>query len=248
MNEPVEQKREGAPEWMVSFADMITIMMSFFVVMFAIASGEAEKSKQHRNPQQQAAIESLNARFGPKYQPFANWGLMDGDSPLRTGSRIKTNLPEKPPEDPQAAVKKPNKGTNRIRVPGHGERTVVGGIVSFGGDGLLLAEKDRQRLKKIAEELAGKPQEIEVVGHVSPMPLPPESPYRDRWELAYARCRRIVDALERLKIDSERIRIGVLHSGKAAADNAAGTQDGQVDIYLDDSLAEKYVPGEEAGK
>ena len=39
-----EEKPDGAPEWMVSFADMITIMMSFFVIMFALASGEAAKA------------------------------------------------------------------------------------------------------------------------------------------------------------------------------------------------------------
>ena len=78
-----EEKPDGAPEWMVSFADMITIMMSFFVIMFAIASGEAAKGRQSRR--QKVAIESLNNRFGPKFQPFASWGLAPGTMPVKQG-------------------------------------------------------------------------------------------------------------------------------------------------------------------
>ena len=78
-----EEKPDGAPEWMVSFADMITIMMSFFVIMFAIASGEAAKGAKAAG--NTAAIESLNNRFGPKFQPFASWGLAPGTMPVKQG-------------------------------------------------------------------------------------------------------------------------------------------------------------------
>ena len=55
----VEEKPDGAPEWMVSFADMITIMMSFFVIMFALATARNEGRKA-------AAMESIEYRFGPQ--------------------------------------------------------------------------------------------------------------------------------------------------------------------------------------
>ena len=64
---------------------MITIIMSFFVVMFSIASGEAAKGK--RTQQQQAAIESLQYRFGPKWKPFMSWSLMPGNSMLPGGGK-----------------------------------------------------------------------------------------------------------------------------------------------------------------
>jgi hypothetical protein len=80
-----EEKPEGAPEWMVSYADMITILMSFFVVMFSVASGEAAKGK--RSQQQQVAIESLQYRFGPKWKPFMSWSLMPGNALLPGGGK-----------------------------------------------------------------------------------------------------------------------------------------------------------------
>ncbi|MCL4195115.1 MAG: hypothetical protein KJZ87_25480, partial [Thermoguttaceae bacterium] len=58
MAKRVEEKPEGAPEWMVSFADMITIMMSFFVIMFALA---AAKNEGHA----EAVRQSIHDRFSP---------------------------------------------------------------------------------------------------------------------------------------------------------------------------------------
>ncbi len=238
-----EEKPDGAPEWMVSFADMITIMMSFFVIMFALASGEAAKNKQH-NSKQQAAFESLQYRFGPNYRPFASWGLMPGDSPAsHAGSRDKSKVLTRPATDPAGEVKVLRREQARIHVPGHGDRTVIGGIIFFEDDAHPLSKEQRDRLKIIAAEMAGKPQEIEVLGHVSSRPLPRGSSYRDRWDLAYARCRQTVALLRELKIDPARLRIGVVQtSGSEAIDGEASPgEDSQVDIYLTDLLPEKYT-------
>ncbi len=75
-----EEKPEGAPVWMVSFADMITILLAFFVVMFSIASTDPNTGKQTK--QQEIAIESLQYRFGPKWKPFMAWSIMPGNSNL----------------------------------------------------------------------------------------------------------------------------------------------------------------------
>ena len=236
-----EEKPDGAPEWMVSFADMITIMMSFFVIMFALASGQAAKGKRSR--QQQAAVESLQHRFGPKWQPFASWGLMPGNSPVRNaGSRAKQKGPTRPESDPDGTVKVLHKEQARIRVPGHGDNTVIGGIVFFDDASSSLTDPQKARLAVIAGELAGKPQEIEVLGHASPRPLPAGSSYPDRWDLAYARCRRTVELLGGLKIDPARLRIAVIRdSGRPLPAAAGPSEDCQVEIYLTDLLPEKYT-------
>jgi flagellar motor protein MotB len=43
---PPPPAQEGAPEWMVSYADMITIMMAFFVVMYAMAPKKDQEKKE----------------------------------------------------------------------------------------------------------------------------------------------------------------------------------------------------------
>jgi chemotaxis protein MotB len=206
MQELPEEKPEGAPEWMVSYADMITIIMSFFVVMFSIASGEAAKGK--RNQQQQATLESLQYRFGPKWKPFMSWSLMPGNSSLPGGGKgLGSPAPGSAVGDPGGTVRVLKKEKARIRVPGEGDQIAIGGLVFFGKATADLAPGQSSSIQKIAEELAGKPQQIEIVAKASRQPLPPDCPFRDRWELSYARCRRTAELLTSLKIEPERFRI-----------------------------------------
>lgn len=236
-----EEKPEGAPEWMVSYADMITIIMSFFVIMFAIASGEAAKGK--RNQQQQAAFQSLQNRFGPKYQPFASWGLMPGNSPVRhAGAHDKGKQPVVVPDEEGGKVKVLKRERARIRIPGRGDRVVIGGVVYFGDTTLALADSQTARLQVIAEELAGKPQQIEIVGHTSARPLAPGSSHRDRWDLAYARCRQVARLLDTMKVEPERLRISVVQTSEVASageSSPATSEDMSIDVYLTDTVAEK---------
>jgi chemotaxis protein MotB len=238
-----EEKPDGAPEWMVSYADMITIIMSFFVIMFALASGEAQKGKKDRGPQQ-AAIDSLNHRFGPTWKPFESWGLMAGNSPVKAaGGKQKMKAPS--PSDEDGTVKVLKREQARIRVPGRGQRVVIGGPVLFDDVARELAEPQKARLQVIAEELAGKPQEVEVVGYASARPLPPGAPSPNRSDLAYARCRQVAELLHTMKITPERIRISVAQSAEpTGADHAATPpDDARVDVYLSDVLPER-VRGE----
>jgi flagellar motor protein MotB len=65
-------------------------------------------------------------------------------------------------------------------------------------------------IQKIADELAGKPQQVEIVATASNQPLPRGCLFRDRWELSYARCRQTAEVFTALKIEPERLRLSVL--------------------------------------
>ena len=118
-----EEKPEGAPEWMVSFADMITILMAFFVVMFSIASGDSNNDK--RTKQQETVLESLQSRFGPKWKPFMTWNVMPGNSNLPGSGKglVCSNCPCLYVGDPggtMAGSQEEGAGA-RSRVPGQGD-------------------------------------------------------------------------------------------------------------------------------
>src|ERR1043166_9206023 len=56
-----EPAGESAPMWIVSFADLVTLMMSFFVVLYALKQG---------GPQQQLEQEvAFKEVFDPAYTP-----------------------------------------------------------------------------------------------------------------------------------------------------------------------------------
>ena len=50
-----EEHEEGAPEWIVTFADMMSLLLTFFILLLSFASMDAEKFK--------AVAESLRESF-----------------------------------------------------------------------------------------------------------------------------------------------------------------------------------------
>ncbi|ODM27210.1 hypothetical protein A7W90_13875 [Clostridium sp. Bc-iso-3] len=52
---PEDEPSEGAPEWMTTYSDMVTLLLTFFVLLFSMSSVDSEKFKQITN--------SLSAAF-----------------------------------------------------------------------------------------------------------------------------------------------------------------------------------------
>ena len=52
-----EDKKGGAPEWMVTYSDMVTLLLTFFVMQLAMANFEDPGKID-------AALESIRAAFG----------------------------------------------------------------------------------------------------------------------------------------------------------------------------------------
>lgn len=200
MKREPERPPEGAPEWMVSYADMITIMMAFFVVMYALGGRKDESAVR-------PVISSLKQQFGPDW-PFAN--LVPGPYRPRTNrpdrfqvhGRMEETIGPRP-----GGGDYPSRTPTRISRPGDG--LLRGGDIAFDEDRAALNDQQKLQLQNIATDIAGKPQKIEVRGHASRRPLPAGSIYRDAWDLAYARAREVADYLIEQGIDPHRIRIGV---------------------------------------
>ena len=210
---------------MVSFADMITILMSFFVVMFSIASGESNNGTRKK---QAIAIESLQYRFGPKWRPFMSWSTVPGNSELPGGGKgLGSTAPVPAVGDPGGQMLVKKKERARIRVQGQGDTIAIGGPVRFQPFAAKLAGDQEDAVKRIAEDLRGKPQVVEIVATASGRALPPGSPYRDRWELGYARCRAAAAVLTAANIQPERFRLSVVpeNGGDASSEKNAETDD-----------------------
>ncbi len=209
-----EEKPEGAPEWMVSFADMITILMSFFVVMFSIASGDSANGK--RTKQQETVIDSLQYRFGPRWKPFMTWSMAPGNSNLPGGGKgLGSTSPIPAVGDPGGTMVIRKKEKARIRVPGQGDTIAIGGLVRFQPSSAKLAAEQDALIDRITEEIKGKPQIVEIVATASGRSLPPGSPYRDAWELGYARCRATAGLLTARNVEPWRLRLAVVPGNDA---------------------------------
>jgi flagellar motor protein MotB len=59
----VEEQGESAPLWIISFADLVTLMLSFFVILSATNSGSGSGSGSEKNPAMERVAIAIRAAF-----------------------------------------------------------------------------------------------------------------------------------------------------------------------------------------
>ena len=137
-------------------------------------------------------------------------------------------------------VKAPVGDYARVQSIRQGEQTTLGGVVYFQEGTAELTEEHKRTLQQTAQVIGGKPQKIEIHGHTSTRPLPADSLYDDHWDLAYDRCRKVMQFLIKLGIDPKRIRIAQaadnepVHSG---VDPRLQAQNPRVEVFMLNELA-----------
>lgn len=237
MAAPVEIPEEGLPEWIMSYADMITILMAFFVVMYSMApTGEATE-------RQEEVMKSLREQFGPKWSGMMALGpgpYVQIDSPLgkleTAGSREKGNNKRgvgskklRPIENRQPASLRP------------GSQPSVGGTIYFDDDSTQISPSQQKALAGAIREIGGKALRVEVRGHTSRRLPGDASKYRDNWDLAYERARNVMDYLVKSGIDPKRIRLAVAADNEPLNNRAHATGRGKsarVEIYMLNELVD----------
>ncbi len=147
-----EHPSEGAPEWMVSYADMITILMSFFVVMFSMAG---QKDGKKEDP----VMQSLRRQFG-RFVGMPASQLVPRDSALSTKAMAVRLVPQKETKNRGLVGDHPRVTTIRP-----GDQATIGGVIYFTPGATDLTDDQRRQLQAAANELGGKPQKIEIRGH-----------------------------------------------------------------------------------
>jgi chemotaxis protein MotB len=207
----------------MSYADMITILMAFFVVMYSMA-GSKDTVKEA------AVLRSLRMNLGPFKSALGSFVPKHSKFAELTGTppNARPDAPHQPPHGTPSSVP---------RVPA-GQPLAKGGIVYFATGAVGLSDENRQTLDLAVEVLAGKPQRIEIRGHATHRPLAAGSPYRDHWDLAYARCRQTMDYLVAQGIEAPRIRLGV------AAEPGASQLVNRPLLLVSDSWVEIYMLNE----
>jgi chemotaxis protein MotB len=161
-----EEEEETAPFWMISFSDLMTLLLSFFILLFSVSSVEQKKLKE--------MTEVMNARFmmhgnrssGNK-QPTANPNL------------LKSKLPQKQETNSSPPLKTP---------PQAEFQTLTGTVIVFQSGKDELSEQNKQILTQLAEKLQGSPVLIQVEGHAAGKEIYGSVIYRNVDDLAYTRA------------------------------------------------------------
>jgi chemotaxis protein MotB len=201
-----EEQAPGVPEWIVTFGDMMSLLLTFFIMLVAMSEIKEDEKFQ-------AMVDSMRQEFGheatimpvpgetvPRNSNMihtASAGRARRRDTVQGGAKVKAVLGENP----------------RVLSSRMGKHALKTGIVQFHEEKTTLTDEAKQQLQQMVSQIAGKPHRIEIRGHTTRRPLSPNSTMRDKYDLAYERSRIVKQFLVEQGIDPERIRLG------AAADN-----------------------------
>ena len=216
---------KGGGAWKVAYADFVTAMMAFFMVMWITAQNEEVK-------------EAVAQHF---QDPFAALNGDEGEEKSPQHGSDRTHQRGKDSDHP------PRPGRPRpLRVElGKGNETATGTTIFFTDASAELDQPAKDQLAKLMPVLLGKPQKIEIRGHSSRMPLPASSPYHNFWELSYARCLATMKHLEEQGIAPERMRLSQagVYEPEAASGGEPARQS-RVEVHLLDEVAVRLSTGD----
>ena len=243
---------KGGGAWKVAYADFVTAMMAFFLVMWIVAQNKPVK-------------EAVAGYFKDPYGTSASAGgsgVLSGRGNPTPSTKIQPkNAKGRPASAKGKRVKAAGRPTSPADPTGPGGRqpapyigkdvdtTTVGDAIFFAEDSAELDEAGLSKLADLAPQLVGKPNKIEIRGHSTGRPLPEGSPYQDAWQLSYARCLATMKFLVEHGVEMRRFRLSQAGAFEPRElDTKAGplAQNARVEIYmLGEFVLKQYETPEE---
>ncbi|MCC6510281.1 MAG: hypothetical protein IT423_14345 [Pirellulaceae bacterium] len=235
----------GGGAWKVAYADFVTAMMAFFMVMWLTS----------QKPETKQAIEDY---FN---DPFARSRLNTNRSrdPSVTDKRSGDTDPKKkhlgsnpramPHDDPEAPERKTPKLVT-VRAP---ERTTAGSIIYFEEGSDELSAEAEQALEALIPSLVGLPHKIDIRGHIAQQTGSEEIADDQLYLLSYRRCMRVKKELARLGIEETRMRMslpGPFEPLSLEPQDGDLLRNARVEVFLISETAESLQgsPSDRAGK
>ncbi|MGQ9860722.1 MAG: flagellar motor protein MotD [Thiobacillaceae bacterium] len=192
------EEHENLERWLVSYADFITLLFAFFVVMYAISSINEGKYRvlsdslvqAFREPPASARLIELRTR---------NTELLDGSGrpigqapPKQPAAQVETERMKKVAKnvlDAMAPLVK--EGQVRVTQSPRGITVEINASVLFATGEAILQPSSIEALNAVARVLAQVDNPIQVEGHTDNVPI--RSPvFPSNWELSSARAGSVV--------------------------------------------------------
>lgn len=159
------EEHEGAPEWLISFADNVALMMGFFVILLAMNMGPKGSGNTPGNETGGAPSQPDMIDFVISMREAFNNPIKIDSSREDEAVFVKRMLQRKGGAGrPESQTGKDPDG-GAIRPSDY--RNVVCSV-EFDDRSALLSEHDRTALHEAADKIRGQRWVIEVRGHVSP--------------------------------------------------------------------------------
>lgn len=218
------------PEWVVTFGDMMSLLLTFFIMLVSLSEVKEKETYQ-------AMVDSMRRRFG--YDTAIN-SLEPGKSKPRTsafavlattGRAKQADTANGGVPDPAPQGEKP-----KVRIVRPGRQTAVGGVVFFPVGSQEMDDEAKRVLKAVAEQLRGKPHKIEIRGHVTAETAARAMRSGESMDLGYQRSRIVLQHLvDQEGIELQRFRLvsaGDSEPMHAGNDPAGMRSNSRVEVFM----------------
>lgn len=238
-----EEAHEGAPEWLISFADNVTLLMGFFVILFAMnlaaktSGGSGESSGN-----------ATAAEVSPEMLDMAIAIREAFNNPVDPDSSNPIDLPLIRRLIERSGSSKADREGQMGRE--HDVRSIrptqyfsPAGTVPFADGSAALDRASEEALGQMVEQLRGHNLVIEIRGHVSAAEA---SGRPDRGlELSYARARAVAEALAARGVELGQMRLVACADGELlieqAYEPAQHRENQRVELVVTDNLVQDHV-------
>jgi chemotaxis protein MotB len=232
----------GGGAWKVAYADFVTAMMAFFMVMWITAQSKQIKQSIAHYFNQPTKSKGKHLSTEPPT------GSRDGGDDFRLDRGLLPPGREIGVPGVKRLIKEGNQGTG-VRKPNlavihNGDRLMDGTLILFNEDSADLTPQSKEKLKRLVPLILGKQNKIEVRGHATRRPLPPGGPYHDAWDLCYARCLATMKFLQQQNIPPERMRLaqaGVFEPHTIRVEPEKQALNSRVELFVLSETADELV-------
>lgn len=229
----------GIPEWVVTFGDMMSLLLTFFIMLVSMSEIKQEEKYQ-------AMVESIQKRFGHE---LTTTSVTPGDSrPRESQFQVLSTTGRAKKKDTHKGgvpTKAPDGEEPRVRIVRPGNATAIGTVLFFNSESHSLSTENKAALDAQMFEMAGKPQKIEIRGHTSQNLALQGTPPSTAMDLSYRRCRNVMQYLiEEHNVPPERIRLSTAGAWEPmflSGDTEKMRMNPRVEVFLLEETVEQLL-------
>jgi chemotaxis protein MotB len=249
-----EAEHENNERWLVTYADLITLLMVFFIIMYAMSTADKGKFEAMAS-----ALSAVLAGGQGITEGAMGTSVIEGLTPpgtgLEAGMSAEDQIGELQERVQEFLEQQAGEGASGLQgqqvTTQIGENILVieqerGLVISFkdsllfGSGSATLTPLARDVITAVGNSLIGVPNYIRVEGHTDNLPIH-TSTYPSNWELSAARAANVLHLLQdRVGLPADRLSVigyGEYRPLVVNSDNVSRAMNRRVDIVI---LKNKY--------
>ncbi len=194
----------GVPEWVVTYGDMMSLLLTFFIMLVSLSEVAAEKKYRAIMEAAQQYLGYASGPLAPPGNQFPMNSLVEALNEQKLGSKADT-------EKGAGGVKSQGPQGRDIQVKRleEGEGQLAGKPILFAVGSAEISPGMAFEIRKVAREIAGKPQKLEIRAFNSPIVNGIPQTSEQMLELGYQRAEAIRQILLENKIRRDHMRLAV---------------------------------------